>query len=133
MAILLDRLGEDPDRIPDRQLHKTAAAFTTPESGDVAYKDTTESADAPVIVIRDLATDTTVRPTANTKSIDAVLDDLISPDLALTLISMYALVVLFLQPSVKSTSLTIEPDFWNIMADGSSMSRKMTRISSSSE
>ncbi|CAL5868598.1 uncharacterized protein PFLUO_LOCUS2825 [Penicillium psychrofluorescens] len=89
VAILLDRLGEDPERIPDRQLHKSVAAFTTPESGDVAYKDTTESADAPVIMIRDLATETSVRPTANTKSVDALLDDLISPDLALTLISIF--------------------------------------------
>lgn len=95
VAILLDRLGEDPERIPDRQLHKSVAAFTTPESGDVAYKDTTESADAPVIMIRDLATETSVRPTANTKSVDALLDDLISPDLALTLISMYVLAVPF--------------------------------------
>jgi hypothetical protein len=93
VAILLDRLGENTDRIPDRHLHKSAAAFETPESGDVAYKDTTESADAPVIVIRDLATETAVLPTTNTKSVDAVLDDLISPDLALTLISMYVVAV----------------------------------------
>jgi hypothetical protein len=42
------------------------------------------------MVIRDLATDTGPKPSSDIRSMNAVLDDLIAPDLALTLITMYA-------------------------------------------
>jgi hypothetical protein len=41
------------------------------------------------MVIRDLANDTRPEPSPETKSLGTVLDDLITPDLALTLLSMY--------------------------------------------
>jgi hypothetical protein len=42
------------------------------------------------MVIRDLATDSGIKPMSDARSLGAVLDELISPDLALTLITMYA-------------------------------------------
>jgi hypothetical protein len=42
------------------------------------------------MVIRDLATDTGPKPSSDIRSMGAVLDDLIAPDLAFTLITMYA-------------------------------------------
>ena len=53
------------------------------------YKET-ESSAAPIMVIRDLATDTGPKPSSDIRSMSADLDDLIAPDLALTLITMYA-------------------------------------------
>jgi hypothetical protein len=41
------------------------------------------------MVIRDLATDSGIKPMSDPRSLEAVLDELISPDLALTLITMY--------------------------------------------
>jgi hypothetical protein len=55
----------------------------------VPYKET-ESSAAPIMVIRDLATDTGPKPSSDIRSMSADLDDLIAPDLALTLITMYA-------------------------------------------
>jgi hypothetical protein len=51
------------------------------------------------MVIRDLATDSGLKPSPDTKSLGSVLDDLITPDLALTLISMYVLVAFLAAPS----------------------------------
>lgn len=87
MATLLDRLGEGPSSA-DHELSRPGSALTSPNPGDQTYQDT-ESAAAPIMVIRDLANDTRVEPSPETKSLGAVLDDLISPDLALTLLSMY--------------------------------------------
>lgn len=89
LAALLDRLGEGPAG-PDDHESSGGSALATPEAGEVPYKDT-ESSAAPIMVIRDLATDTGVKSLPDMRSLERVLDDLISPDLALTLIKMYAL------------------------------------------
>ncbi|KAJ5622934.1 hypothetical protein N7490_011539 [Penicillium lividum] len=83
LAALLDRLGEGP--AGDDQ-SSTASARTTSEAGEVTYKDTETS--APIMVIRDLA-DTGIKSAPDTRSLEAVLDDLIAPDLALTLITIF--------------------------------------------
>ena len=88
VATLLDRLGESPAKSPDHESGKPTPAQTSPESGG-AYKDT-ESSAAPIMVIRDLATDSGIKPMSDARSLGVVLDELISPDLALTLITMYA-------------------------------------------
>lgn len=88
VATLLDRLGEGPEKTPGHESSRPTPAQTSPESGG-AYKDT-ESSAAPIMVIRDLATDSGIKPMSDARSLGAVLDDLISPDLALTLIKMSA-------------------------------------------
>jgi hypothetical protein len=90
VATLLDRLGEGPASIGNDS-NTPASALTSSEAGDptpAAFKET-ESSAAPIMVIRDLATDPGLEPSPDTKSLGSVLDDLITPDLALTLISMY--------------------------------------------
>lgn len=89
MATLLDRLGEGPSSA-EHELSRpgTGTGLTTPDPGDQSYQDA-ESSAAPIMVIRDLANDTGVEPSPETKSLGTVLDDLIAPDLALTLLSMY--------------------------------------------
>lgn len=92
MATLLDRLGEGPPSVGNES-NTPGSALTTSEAGEPTpgFKETETSA-APIMVIRDLATDSSnsgVRPSPDTKSLGSVLDDLITPDLALTLISMY--------------------------------------------
>lgn len=42
------------------------------------------------MVIRDLATETGIKMSQDTRPLETVLDELIEPDLALTLITMYA-------------------------------------------
>ncbi|OKP13433.1 hypothetical protein PENSUB_624 [Penicillium subrubescens] len=86
VATLLDRLGDGPSSA-DHELSRPGSVLTTPDPGDQIYQET-ESAAAPIMVIRDLANDTRVEPSPETKSLGAVLDDLISPDLALTLLSI---------------------------------------------
>ncbi|KAJ5936075.1 hypothetical protein N7454_005373 [Penicillium verhagenii] len=86
MAALLDRLGEGPSA-PDDQESSRASALTTPEAGEAAYKDTESS--APVMVIRDLATDAGLKSAPDTRSLETVLNDLIAPDLALTLVTIF--------------------------------------------
>ncbi|KAJ5564018.1 hypothetical protein N7513_000260 [Penicillium frequentans] len=87
LAALLDRLGEGPAG-PDDHESNGGSALTTPEAGEAPYKDT-ESSAAPIMVIRDLATDTGIKSVPDTRSLETVLDDLISPDLALTLITIF--------------------------------------------
>ncbi|KAJ6150251.1 hypothetical protein N7471_001450 [Penicillium samsonianum] len=87
VATLLDRLGEGPEKTPGHESSRPTPAQTSPESGG-AYKDT-ESSAAPIMVIRDLATDSGIKPMSDARSLGAVLDDLISPDLALTLIKIF--------------------------------------------
>lgn len=91
MATLLDRLGEGPSSAENESSRPaSASALTTPGAGEPTFKDT-ESSAAPIMVIRDLATDSGVRPSPDTKSLRSLLDELITPDLALTLISMYGI------------------------------------------
>jgi hypothetical protein len=89
LAALLDRLGEGPAGSDDHQSSK-GSVLTTPEAGEAPYEET-ESSAAPIMVIRDLATDTGIKSALDTRPLETVLDDIISPDLALTLITMYAL------------------------------------------
>jgi hypothetical protein len=88
VATLLDRLGEGPSSA-DHESSRPGSELTTPDLGDQTYQDTESATAAPIMVIRDLANDTRAEPSPETKSLGAVLDDLISPDLALTLLSMY--------------------------------------------
>mgnify|MGYP007085894180 FL=1 len=88
VATLLDRLGEGPVKTPSHDSSRPTPAQTSPRSGG-AYGDS-ESSAAPIMVIRDLATDSGIKPMSDPRSLEAVLDELISPDLALTLITMYA-------------------------------------------
>lgn len=87
MATLLDRLGEGPSTA-EHELSRPGTGLTTPEPGDQSYQNA-ESSAAPIMVIRDLANDTRVEPSPETKSLGKVLDNLIAHDLALTLLSMY--------------------------------------------
>lgn len=86
METLLDRLGEGPSSA-EHELSRLPGALTTPESGNPTYKDTGSSV-APIMVIRDLASDTGIKTSTDTRCLGALLDDLIPPDLALTLITM---------------------------------------------
>lgn len=88
VATLLDRLGEGPAKAPGHESSRPTPAQTSPGSGG-AYRGS-ESSAAPIMVIRDLATDSGIKPMSDARSLGAVLDELISPDLALTLITMYA-------------------------------------------
>ncbi|KAJ5166418.1 uncharacterized protein N7482_005199 [Penicillium canariense] len=87
VATLLDRLGEGP-LSAEHESSRPTSALTTPDPGDPKYKDTETSA-APIMVIRDLANDTGIKPSPDTKSLGMVLDNLIAPDLALTLLSIF--------------------------------------------
>ncbi|KAF4767193.1 hypothetical protein N7455_011444 [Penicillium solitum] len=87
VATLLDRLGEGPAKTPGYESSRTTPAQTSPGRGG-AYKDA-ESSAAPIMVIRDLATDNAIKPISDARSLGAGLDDLISPDLALTLITIF--------------------------------------------
>ncbi|RAL04664.1 uncharacterized protein BO80DRAFT_461731 [Aspergillus ibericus CBS 121593] len=78
VAALLDRLGEDPIQ-PTHPPHETPI----PSHDSNGAKDTS---DAPVIVLRDLADSTSV---PDTRSTPAALEDLVDPDLALTLITIF--------------------------------------------
>ncbi|KAJ5669327.1 hypothetical protein N7462_010397 [Penicillium macrosclerotiorum] len=89
VATLLDRLGEGPSNV-EHESSRPESGLTTPEASDPAFKGTENSA-APIMVIRDLATETGVKPSPDTKSLERELDDLIAPKLALTLISMYGM------------------------------------------
>lgn len=88
VATLLDRLGEGPAKAPGHELSRPTPVQTSPGSGG-AYKDA-ESSTAPIMVIRDLATDNGIKPMSDARSLGVVLDDLISPELSLKLITMYA-------------------------------------------
>ncbi|KAF3027066.1 hypothetical protein E8E15_008137 [Penicillium rubens] len=87
VATLLDRLGEGPVKTPSHDSSRPTPAQTSPRSGG-AYGDS-ESSAAPIMVIRDLATDSGIKPMSDPRSLEAVLDELISPDLALTLITIF--------------------------------------------
>ncbi|KAJ5972852.1 uncharacterized protein N7479_002770 [Penicillium vulpinum] len=87
VATLLDRLGEGPAKSPSQEQSRPTTEQTSPVTGG-AYKDT-ESSAAPIMVIRDLATDSGIKPMSDTKSLGAALDDLIPPDLALALITIF--------------------------------------------
>jgi hypothetical protein len=86
VATLLDRLGETPNSA-EHDSSRPASALTTPDPGDQTLH--TESSAAPIMVIRDLATDSDVKPSPDMRSLGTMLDDLIAPDLALTLFTMY--------------------------------------------
>ncbi|KAJ5984949.1 hypothetical protein N7499_008793 [Penicillium canescens] len=86
VAALLDRLGEGPPRTPGHETSRPSTAQTA--ESEVPYKET-ESSAAPIMVIRDLATDTGPKPSSDIRSMSADLDDLIAPDLALTLITIF--------------------------------------------
>jgi hypothetical protein len=88
VATLLDRLGEGPSSTQNES-SRPVSALTTPEAGDQTYKDA-ESSAAPIMVIRDLATETGIKTSQDTRPLETVLDELIGPDLALTLTTMYA-------------------------------------------
>lgn len=68
------------------------------------------------MVIRDLATETGIKTSQDTRPLETVLDELIGPDLALTLITMYA------GPRINWGSLRapsdLFTDFWSTMAVG---------------
>jgi hypothetical protein len=87
VATLLDRLGETPNSA-EHDSSRPASAPTTPDPGDQTLQDT-ESSAAPIMVIRDLATDSGVKSSPDMKTLWTMLDDLIAPDLALTLFTMY--------------------------------------------
>ncbi|CAG8907662.1 unnamed protein product [Penicillium nalgiovense] len=87
VATLLDRLGEGPAKAPGHESSRPTPAQTSPGSGG-AYRGS-ESSAAPIMVIRDLATDSGIKPMSDARSLGAVLDELISPDLALTLITIF--------------------------------------------
>ncbi|KAF9245147.1 hypothetical protein DTO027I6_9214 [Penicillium roqueforti] len=87
VATLLDRLGEGPAGTPGHESSRPTPVRTSPGPGD-AYKDA-ESSAAPIMVIRDLATDSGIKPMSDARSLGAVLDELISHDLALTLITIF--------------------------------------------
>ncbi|KAJ6150996.1 hypothetical protein N7470_007590 [Penicillium chermesinum] len=89
VAALLDRLGEGPLGPVEHELSGPPSAPTASETSDGAYQDA-ESSAAPVMVIRDLATDSTIKPFPDPRPLGKVLDDLISPELALTLVSIFA-------------------------------------------
>lgn len=57
MEKLLRRLGEDPSDRPGYESSKSPTAPTPPRPGDATYQDP-ESSAAPIMVLRDLATDT---------------------------------------------------------------------------
>ena len=88
MEKLLHRLGEGPADLSVYESSKSPTAPTSPGPGDKTYKDS-ESSAAPIMVIRDLATDMGAESLPDTKSLETVLEDLISPDLALNLLTMY--------------------------------------------
>lgn len=92
VATLLDRLGEGPSENLEHGLNRPQSALTTPETIDGAYQHE-ESSAAPVMVIRDLATESVIKPVSDTRSLGGILDDLISPELSLTLLSMYVLLL----------------------------------------
>lgn len=87
MATLLDRLGEGPAGFDDHESNRPSA-LTTPETGEVTYKGT-ESPAPPIMVLRNLAADSGVKSTPDTKGTAAALDDLIPQDLALALVTIF--------------------------------------------
>lgn len=137
MGALLDRLGEGPTRATDNESNENATAQTTSEAGDTMYKDAHSSA-APMMVIRDLATDTGVRLSSDSRPHGAVLDDLIAPGLALTLIQMYAdtLPVFFYLDYLfnhRRRPSDFVPVFSSIMGGGFSSTRKVSPMQSSAK
>lgn len=86
VATLLDRLGETPSSA-EHDSSRPASALTTPDPGEQTLHETGSSA-APIMVIRDLASDSGLRPSPDVRPLGKVLDDLIAPDLALSLITM---------------------------------------------
>ncbi|KAJ5280092.1 hypothetical protein N7478_005464 [Penicillium angulare] len=86
VATLLDRLGEGPAGFDDHESNRPSA-LTTPETGEVTYEET-ESPAPPIMVLRNLAADSGVKSTPDTKGTAAVVDDLIPQDLALALVTM---------------------------------------------
>ncbi|CAG8018764.1 unnamed protein product [Penicillium salamii] len=81
VATLLDRLGEGPSIV--REASRAATEQTSPAS----YKDTETS--APMMVIRDLASDHGIKPASDARSLPVVLDNLISPELGLELVTIF--------------------------------------------
>jgi hypothetical protein len=110
VATLLDRLGEGPAARSPGEFSRPTTAQTSPVSD--AYKEAETS--APIMVIRDLATDNGMKPVSDARSLMVVLDDLISPDLGLTLITMY--VVRMARVGLLLTFFFLA--FWNITVDG---------------
>lgn len=87
VAALLEKMGEDSSRA-QQESRRPATALTPPEPNQ-SYKDAGSSA-APIMVIRDLATETGIKSSSDTRTLGTVVDGLIAPDLALELITMYA-------------------------------------------
>lgn len=125
MATLLDRLGEGPSSA-EHELSRPTGALITPESGDPTYKDTGSSV-APIIVIRDLASDPGIKPSTDMGCLGALLDDLIAPDLALTFITMYVIPRVTLKPPRVLILSDLNPVFSSTMAAGFSSTQKATR------
>ncbi|KAJ5180213.1 hypothetical protein N7492_003423 [Penicillium capsulatum] len=88
VATLLDRLGEDPANTVGIGSNKPLSDPISHGLEDESRKDANSSA-APIMVIRDLATDTGAKPAPEMKSLTTVLDDLIPPELALTLLTIF--------------------------------------------
>ncbi|KAJ5674698.1 uncharacterized protein N7477_004632 [Penicillium maclennaniae] len=87
VANLLDRLGEAPNRA-EHDSSRLESALTTPDPGEQRLHER-ESSAAPIMVIRDLATDYGPRPAPDMRTLEKVLDDLIAPDLALSLVTIF--------------------------------------------
>jgi hypothetical protein len=127
VATLLDRLGEAPAivRTP-RQSSRPTTAQTSPDSG--SYKETETS--APIMVIRDLATDNGIKPASDARSLLVVLDDLISADLGLTLIKMYV-VNGFIGNFIDNIFFLLV--FWSIMGVGFFLTRNVIPVNFSAK
>lgn len=119
VAALLDRLGEDSTTITAHVSNNgNGRKPGMPPSTISDSKDTDSS--APVMVIRDLATDMGMM-SPDTQSPDAVLDTLITPDLASDLLSMYDRYALYdTQANLIASS--------SIMANGFYSTQKVTQV-----
>lgn len=127
VATLLDRLGEAPATRALGESSRPTTAQTNPASD--AYKDTETS--APIMVIRDLASDNGTKPVSDARSLMVVLDDLISPDLALALITMYVVSgLIWIIIDIHFFSLLV---FWNIMEDGFFLTLNVIRVNFSAK
>lgn len=105
VAALLDRLGEDPTSIIADRSHKTNDRKPALPPG-VASDPKDNASSAPVMIIRELATDMGMT-SPGTRSPDSVLDTLVTPDLASDLLTMYARSALHDTPANLLASLSI--------------------------
>lgn len=111
VAALLEKLGEDSSRA-EQASRRPATALAFPGANQ-SYKDA-ESSAAPIMVIRDLATETGIKPSPDTRTLGAVVDELIAPDLALELITMYATHLNSVYPQFLLISLQFSRVLWSL-------------------